>query len=356
MPSFESFPLWVNLAALAAGAIVVWFAGGRLERAVRAISSHTRLGSAFGGIVLLAFATSLPEVATTVSGATLGNATLVTNNLIGGIAMQTAILSIADFAFRRGALTYFTPRFPVLLGGVSLVLLLGLTIAFMAAGEPIALAGIGLGAAMLLGTHLTLVYFNYRSRGNPGWQPVREDDDENDPTPPTIRSRDAEQSGAKEEKPLLRYWLVFGACSAAILAAGWAVMLSAQAVAAQTGIAESFIGATLVAIATSLPEVSTTLAAVRSGDNEMAFANIFGSNLWCVSLLFLGDIFFRSGPLLAVASREGTFMASLGIVVTSVYLWGLLERKNRTIGRIGVDSAVVLVLYAVGLVVLYSMP
>jgi cation:H+ antiporter len=93
------------------------------------------LGQAFTGMLLLAGATSLPEVATTITAiAFLNNPTLAVHNLLGGVAMQTAILVVADRAKgERGALTFFSPRFVLLIGGVGLLILLQLTIASITA-------------------------------------------------------------------------------------------------------------------------------------------------------------------------------------------------------------------------------
>jgi cation:H+ antiporter len=347
---FESFPIWVNFAILLVAAVCVWIAGVRLESAVRAISTKTRLGTAFGGLVLLALATSLPELATTITGSVMGNAALVTNNLLGGVMLQTAVLAAADFALRRGALTYFAPQFTLLIGGVSLVMLLGVTLSVMAVGDHIAIAGIGLGTALIFAVHLTLVYISYRSGEHPGWQPTARKDREE---APSESKKEGDQEA--EETPLRKAWLIFAICSLVIFAAGWLVMLSAEGLTKQTGIAASFIGATLVAFATSLPELSTTITAVRRGHNAMAISNIFGSNMWDVSLLFIADIFFRSGPLLGAAPRQAMFTGSLGLVMTCLYLWGLLERRNRTFWRAGIDSVANLLLYVGGLLVLYTM-
>ena len=349
MPDFNAWPVWGTLGVFAGAALVVWIAGVRLEASVEVISRRTGLGSAFGGLVLLALATSLPELATTVTGALLGNAALLTNNLLGGVAMQMTVLVFADAVLRRGALTFFAPSYSVLLGGVSLVLLLAVTLAVLTAGDPFAIGWIGIGAILIFAVHLTVVYFTYRAGAHPRWQPIR----------PQEGEEEAEQRATVAEKhpehSLRWHWTAFGVCSAAILVAGWAVMRTAEALTEQTGIGASFIGATLVAIATSLPEVSTTTAAVRRGNYEMAISNIFGSNLWDVSLLFIGDLFFRSGPLLAVAPRQAMFTASLGIVLTCIYLWGLLERRNKTVGVFGIDSLVAMIVYLAGLAVLYRM-
>jgi cation:H+ antiporter len=72
-----------------------------------------------------------------------------------------------------------------------------------------------------------------------------------------------------------------------------------------------------------------------------------------VALLFVADVVYRPDALLAAAGSASTFVAALAAALTSIYLWGMLERRDQTVLRMGVDSAAVLVLYACGLVVLF---
>ena len=350
MPDFTTWPLWGTLGLFAAAAFLVWRTGVRFERTVEGIVRQTRLNPAFGGLVLLPIAGSLPELATVISGARMGNAALVTNNLLGGVAMQAGILVVADFAFARGSLTSFAPKFSLLLGGVSLVISIGVALAVMAAGEPFSVLGVGLGAFLVFCVHITLVTLTHRVGGDPRWEPVVERDAEQSAT-----SENSGDSDVEEEKSLARHWIEFGLCAIAIFIGGWTVMNTAEAITRQTGMSASFIGATLVAIATSLPELSTVTAAVRRGHHEMAISNVFGSNLYDISLLFVADIFYRAGPLLGTSPRQAMFTGSLGLVMTCVYLWGLLERRDRTVGRFGIDSLVAMIVYFAGLAVLYQM-
>jgi cation:H+ antiporter len=103
LPDFTAFPLAVNLGIFAGAAVCVWLAGTRLAVYADAIAAHTGLTRAFLGMVLLGVGTSLPEIATTASGAWIGNARLVTANLFGGVALQVAVLAIVDAAVVRGA-------------------------------------------------------------------------------------------------------------------------------------------------------------------------------------------------------------------------------------------------------------
>lgn len=116
----------------------------------------------------------------------------------------------------------------------------------------------------------------------------------------------------------------------------------------------SWIGATLVAFTTSLPEISTTFGAVRQKAYVLAIANIFGSNALTIALLFPADLFYRKGPIMAEAHSSNLFLASVGIFITSVFLWGILERRRRTFLRMGIDSTVVLLVYIFSLFLLYQ--
>jgi hypothetical protein len=146
---FETFPVWVNFALFGVAAACVWSAGTRLARYADAISARTHLSKAFLGVVVLGVATSLPEIATTITAAAIGNARLVSGNLFGGVALQIAVLAVVDLIAVRGALTFFTPQPVLLFQGVMPLLLLSLALAGAVAGEPISLMGLGVTPMLL---------------------------------------------------------------------------------------------------------------------------------------------------------------------------------------------------------------
>lgn len=98
----QSLPLWANAVVFAIAGALIWWAGTRLERYTDEISDRTGIGQAFGGMLLLAVATSLPELVTTITAvAVLNNPTLAVHNLLGGVALQTGVLAIADATKRK---------------------------------------------------------------------------------------------------------------------------------------------------------------------------------------------------------------------------------------------------------------
>src|SRR5271170_8199487 len=111
------------LLVFVAGAVATWVAGTALSKATDVIDRRFNLGEALGGIVLLAIAGSLPELAITVSAAARGNLGLAAGNLIGGIAMQTMVLVVCDAAVRgRKPLTFLVGSLTPVLEGTLVVL------------------------------------------------------------------------------------------------------------------------------------------------------------------------------------------------------------------------------------------
>lgn len=349
---FRTVPLWINVAIFAVAAALVWIAGTRLAHYADAIGRRTKLTHAFLGMILLGVATSLPEIATTVTAASLGSAALVTGNLFGGVALQTAVLPIVDLIGVKGPLAYFTPQPVLLLQGVMLLLLLALALAGASAGEPLSLFGVGLTPVLLAGGYVLLVRMSRGGDYLPQWRAVNEPEEQRTPSATSDgRAPDAELKALSNR----RLYLYAAGSGLVILCAGWALAQTGDALAEQTNLGASFVGVALVAASTSLPELSTTLAAVRRGNHEMAVTNIFGTNCLEVALFFLADLVYREGPILAAADRSALFAATLAMVVTCLYLMALLERRDRTIVGMGIGSLAVLVVYVMGLVGLYSL-
>ena len=102
MLDLNSNPLAANFAVFAVAATFVWLAGTKLSKYVDLFADRTGLGKAFAGALLLGGATSLPELATTLTASYSGAAELAGNNLLGGVVMQIAVLALIDVFVLRG--------------------------------------------------------------------------------------------------------------------------------------------------------------------------------------------------------------------------------------------------------------
>jgi cation:H+ antiporter len=344
--ALAQLPIAVNLAVFVLAASGVWFAGSRLAIYADAIADRKRIGQAFMGLVFVAAATSLPEMVTTLYGAVAGEAELVLGNMFGGITMQTAILALADVSFAAVALTSY-PRGPgSALEATLLIALLALLLGLHAVGEFSLPFGVGLGTLFLGLAYVGVVVMLREYDKNAPWIPIE--------VPETAEPLIGDVVPKElDRKPFPSLVWGFAMLSLVILICALGLTASAAAIAEQTGLGSSFIGVTLLASATSLPEVSTTLSAVRIGAHSMAISNVFGSNLLMVALVLPADLAYSGAPILGAIDQATAFALISGVLVTAIYLAGLLIRSRRTIFGMGIDSALVLVVYTVTLAVFY---
>jgi len=333
-----------SLFAFAICAAFVWFAGARLAYLADTLSDRFNLAKSIVGLLFLSLATSLPEVATTLSAAVQQAQELVLNNLFGGIALQTAVLAMSDF-WARGAITNYPRKANHALEAVLLVLLLSITLIVLNLNEPFAAFGVGAGSAFIALVYIAAIWVLRQYDDASDWVPVDLPDPEPLPFPaPT---------GLTGATNTLLFWQAAIACLI-ILGFGMALVLFAERIALQSGLGTGFIGVTLLATATSLPELTTTITAVRIGAYTMAISNIFGSNLIMLVLVFPADILFRGGPILRDASQTVTLSLMFGIAVTALFLIGLIVRRKPRLGTLGLDSLFVLLTFAGSLVAYYA--
>jgi cation:H+ antiporter len=340
---FDNFGPWGNTAIFVVAGALVWRAGARLARLADRIASRTGLGQALLGSVLLGGVTSLPEGAVAVTATLDGAPVLSVNDVLGSAGINVVLLAIADATYGRGALTSAPGRPDVMLQGTLSMALLVLMAAPALTGDH-AVFGLGLWSWATLTAYVISITIITRTRGHPGWRPA---DDRFSPPP-----QDSDDAGTTSPSRLAIQTV---ATAMVILFAGFALARSGQVLAEGTGLGISFFGAVLLGFATSLPELSTVLAAVKLKRHEMAIADVFGTNLFNVNIIVLVDALHPGPPVLLQAGPFSAFAAMMCMVLTAVYLVGLLERRDRTFLRMGYDSLAVLFLYVGGLAVLYQL-
>lgn len=350
IPDFGQLSLPLNLAIFAIAAMAVWVGGTRVADFADELARRYNLSHAVLGLFLLAGVTSLPEVATSFTAASAGNADLAVNNLLGSIVIQVVLLALADVIFGKRALTSMVPDPLVMLQGALNVILLSVVTVAVTVGD-VLLFGAGAWSWGLLGASVyCLVKLAESDRERKPWV-VNPDDREV-----------AEKSEVDDDVPRKHedtgHGLLFtllAAFAALILVAGFIVARVGEVIAEQSGLGQSFVGFALVALTTSLPEASTVYATVRRGFYTMAISDILGTNILNVALIAGVDLIDSDEPVLNRVGDFSALAAGLGITVTGLLLMGLAERADRTVWRMGIDSLLILVVYAGGLVLLFQL-
>ncbi len=333
MFSHAALPLLLLFFALAAGA--VWFAGGRLAKTTDAIAERLHLGHTLCGLLLLAVATNLPELAITIAAAREGRRDLISGSLLGSIAAQTAVLAVIDgVVYRKDEpLTFRAGSLELVLEGVLVMAMLSVIV--MATQVPPMMIGhftTPSGFLILVGWGVGIALLNKARHGLP-WEPAGDR-----PTKP------AKAEGAAVRHP----FPIFIAAALATLLAGVVLEQTSSAIAERLHIGGLVFGATVLAAAGALPELSSCLGAVRAGNDRLAVSDVLGGHVF-LPVLFVVATAVSGRSILSGAERGDVFLTALGILLTAVFVYGLIFRPRRQFLRLGIDSLVVLLLYAGGI-------
>jgi cation:H+ antiporter len=343
---------WLLL-VLVAGAGATWVAGTRLSPLTDALDARFGLGAELGGIVLLAVAGTLPELAITVAAAAQGDLSLAAGNLIGGIAVQTMVLVICDIAAGpERPLTFLVGALTPVLEGMLVVMLVAAVLMGALLPRSAAIGGVVSPASLaIVILWIAGVAGIDRARKQPRWS-VTMPGSRPGRRPAERRAEPAHRYAKSPTASVIGYFL---AASIVTLIAGAALELSSEALATRSGVNGVIFGATVLATATALPEISSGYAAVRLGDNALAIGDIFGGNAFQLCLFLLADLIAGS-PLLPTAGRLNSWLGALGIALTAVYSVGVVARPYRCFARLGPDSIIAIVVFAAGIVGLALLP
>ena len=337
-----------------AGVIATWIAGTTLSKTTDALDQRFDLGDELGGILLLAFAGSLPELAITVTGAARGNLDLAAGNLIGGIAVQTMVLVVCDVAAgRQRPLTFLVGALTPVLEGMLVVLVVSAVLMGALLPRSTAIGGVVSPASLVIVIVWVFgVLVINRVRRDPRWsvsmpggRPGRHHRRQSHPSRPHPFAT----------APTARIVVRFAVACAVTLIAGVALEVSGNSLADRAGVNGVIFGATVLAAASALPEISSGIAAVRLGDNALAIGDIFGGNAFQVCLFLLADL-VAGTPVLPTAGRLNSWLASLGVALTAIYAIGLVARPERCRARLGPDSILASAVFALGIVGLVALP
>ena len=344
-----SLSLSVLILIFVAAAAVVWVAGIFISNTTDVLQMRSGLGEALGGLIFLAISTNLPEIAITSSAAMSDNLGIAIGNILGGIAIQTVVLVILDAFGVRGShpLTYQAASLVLVLEGTLVIAVL--TVAVMGTQLPSSLVfgRVAPGGLLIAALWVFGIYLLGKARTDLPWQEKGEAPG-GQVAPPGHSKAQKDQEAQRKGISTARATLVFSVASVATLVVGVVLEQSGSAIAEQVGIDGVLFGSTVLAAATALPEVSTGLTSVKLGDYKLSVSDIFGGNAF-LPVLFLVASLLSGRAVLPQAQNTDLYLTGLGMLLTTVYLCGLIFRPRRRFFRMGIDSLTVLILYALGL-------
>jgi cation:H+ antiporter len=314
--------------------LLIVLVAGKLADFGDAIAIRTGLGRMFIGMLLLAAATSLPELLTTINSIQIGVPNLAAGNLFGSNTFNMFLLAIIDLAFFRQRLLRGAAMRHALSGSLTM-LMIGLVLFFISANIDLRIGWVGVDSLLVIGFYAVAIYLLQKDAA----------------AAPASAGEVVDLTGVPS---LLKAGIGFALATLALVLITPYLVRSANEIAVITGLGTTFVGTALVATVTSLPELVATIAAVRIGASDMAIGNLFGSNLFNMFALGLADVFFTQGRFLAVIDPAFLMVGLLGLVMTGLGLVGNLARLERRFLFIEIDALLLILTYIAGMWLLYS--
>ena len=325
--------LALSIGVFAAATAVILLAGWRLAGVADRLADQTGLGEAIAGAVLLGAATSLPGIVTSAAAALDGLPELSVSNALGGIAAQTVFLVVADVCYRPANLEHAAASAANIMQATLLITLLAMVLVGML-GPEVTVWSVHPATPLLLAVYAYGLSLVRKARTEPTWQPQQTDE-----------TREDEPDEGQDPASLTRLWLTFAVLAALLGTAGWFLEKAAVSISGNTGISQAIVGGMFTAIATSLPELVTSVAAVRRGALTLAVSGIIGGNAFDTLFVAISDVCYRQGSIYHAATSQQMLMIAITIVMTGALLMGLVRRERRGIANIGFESFAILILY-----------
>ncbi|MBP7836368.1 MAG: hypothetical protein KA022_02725 [Candidatus Omnitrophica bacterium] len=325
--------VWLKF-MVCAGIIV--YSGKRVARYGDAIAEKTGLGGLWIGVILVALATSLPELFTGVGSTVFINAPdLTVGNLFGANSYNLLNIAVLDGVSRGTPLLSSISLGQTLTAGLSLIpLSIAAVGLFLSSKLPqVAFVNISLYSFLIITAYFISVriVFGFEKKEQQILKEIH-----------------------KEEKALFKYdgitlktaCIRYGLAALIIAAAGIWLAYIGDELAGGLNLGRSFVGSLLLGLATTLPEITVSLAAIRLGAKELAVANMLGSNLFNMVIIFINDLLYRKAPIFSAISGQHVFTAFIVIIMTAIVIAGLiLKPKKKT--RIGLS------VYALALIIVF---
>ena len=264
------------------GAALVILSGVYLARYGDALAGLLGWGRLWVGTILVAAATSLPELITSVTAASRDQPALAAGNILGSNMVNMFALAMVAILF--GGAGFFRMVAPeqryLVLTAISLTVL-AVVLGSLPLG--ISILEVGLASVLLLALYLGGMRLVYLRR-------------------PSEAAR--QEVGETGSIGLRKAWLLFGLAALGVMVAASALTVGAERIAESTFLASSFMGVVALAMVTSMPEISTAIASVRLGAVDLGVGNIYGSCAFNIVIFALADPLYRQGVLVETLGSE----------------------------------------------------
>lgn len=298
--------------------VLITTAGARLSRYADIIGRKTGWSGTWAGLILLSTVTSLPELATGISAAGFANAPdIAAGDILGSCVFNLLIVAVIDMVYRDKPLFCAIEPTHALAAalGIGLIALTGGVLLLGQRLDGLAIWNVGMHGPAIMVLYLFAMRLIYRqNQQRQASSDMREQPD-----------------GKAGDLTLRRAISLYAVAATVVVGAGAWLPFVAMRLSKLMGWHDAFVGTLFVAVATSLPELSVSLTALRLGQPDMAIANLLGSNLFNMVVLAIDDLFYRPGPLLSNVAPIHALSAFATLAMSAIVVAALLTRPSRRV-------------------------
>lgn len=342
------FLLWLQLAG-AAGIILV--ASTFLAKSADVIAFKTGLGRAFIGVILLATATSLPELGTGVSSIMLfDEPDLAAGDAFGSNLFNLLIIGLLDLYWRNGPILNSVSMTSAIVGALGIAVISLAAIAVLIHGMTSSMSTwyVSPFSVVTFIVFLAAMYMIYRFDRRSQQEDAPDSADE---AQESGEPDEHEYANASMSRASITYVI---AASTVVGAAVW-LASTGDRVATAMGWEASFVGTQFLAFSTSLPELAASFAAIRINAPVLAITGVLGSNLFNMGfILFMDDLAFTEGVIWANVSEIHLLTAIIAVLMTAVVIFAVVSRGRSRPSTYWTTEALLLIgLYVVASVLVF---
>ena len=331
----------INILMFCVLATIIILAGKKLSYFGDAIGDIKGLEKSWVGVVMLAAVTSLPELITSGTSAVFGQAEMGLSNIFGSNFFNIFIVAILDiFIIKDVSFSSKVSKKNILTGILSMMLTVVFILGYYINIPNIMFINIISLIVLILYFWSMYTIYIYEHK-------YKDDKIEE------VENVEKE----KEEHKLTYKKAIIGFFGSAfiVVAVGIGLVVVAEKISEMSiggaPIGASFVGVILLALATSLPELTVSIEAVRLGSVDMAAGNILGSNLFNLAIIFVIDLLYKKGNIFEAFGEFQIVTALLSVLILMIFITGIvLDKKKRKI-----DGYFILIIYILGMYILYNM-
>lgn len=251
------------------------------------LNKTTNISGVFIGGILLAGITSLPEFVTCLSSIFLNNPYLAIGDILGSNFFNIAMMCLFDILFIKTMFYNYTKNKYYI---IYLLLIINYFIMYLFMGGIFNLELFNIGIPSFI---IIISYIIYLKKA---------------------QEKDSKKEIIKTKEHVLLKFLIVGILM--IIVSIFLTLIVNLIADKNSNVASSFIGAILLGITTSMPEVITFIALIKMKSFDLALSDIIGSNLFNLLILAIGDIFLKNKEIYYFVDKESMFLLVFGFILT----------------------------------------